>query len=203
MATTTHYNWPIPVATDYVKDGWDAIADLGNAIDTTVYGLGSSGMTLISSSTLTASSGAQINNVFSSTYDQYFVTWTGTGSANNVAIWLRLSVGGTPNTSSNYYYGGTYVTGTSGPSRDFPAAGTKALVGSVGDYSSNSFIYINNPFLTVPTNGNYQAAGWGSTANFAGAYSFAHNVSTSYDGIYFYPDSGTLTGTLRFYGLKK
>lgn len=36
MATTTNNSWPIPVATDYVKDGWDAIADLGNGIDTSV-----------------------------------------------------------------------------------------------------------------------------------------------------------------------
>ena len=36
MGTTTNYGWPTPVATDYVTDGWDAIKDLGDAIDTTV-----------------------------------------------------------------------------------------------------------------------------------------------------------------------
>jgi hypothetical protein len=35
MATTPNYGWPIPVATDYVKDGYANIADLGDAIDAT------------------------------------------------------------------------------------------------------------------------------------------------------------------------
>jgi hypothetical protein len=33
---TQYYSLPVPVATDYVKDGWDAIADLGNAVDSAV-----------------------------------------------------------------------------------------------------------------------------------------------------------------------
>jgi hypothetical protein len=39
MAVTPNYGWPVPVATDYVKDGYAAIADLGDAIDATVFGL--------------------------------------------------------------------------------------------------------------------------------------------------------------------
>lgn len=34
--STQYYSLPVPVATDYVKDGWDAIADLGNAVDSAV-----------------------------------------------------------------------------------------------------------------------------------------------------------------------
>jgi hypothetical protein len=36
MGTTTNNGWPTPVATDLVKDGWEAIKDLGDAIDTTL-----------------------------------------------------------------------------------------------------------------------------------------------------------------------
>lgn len=36
MGTTTNYGWPTPVSSDYVTDGWDAIKDLGDAIDTTL-----------------------------------------------------------------------------------------------------------------------------------------------------------------------
>jgi len=40
MATTSpHYGWPEPTSTDFVKNGATAIADLGNAIDTTVYSI--------------------------------------------------------------------------------------------------------------------------------------------------------------------
>lgn len=34
MAATSNNSWPIPISTDYVKNGWDAINDLGVAIDT-------------------------------------------------------------------------------------------------------------------------------------------------------------------------
>jgi len=36
MGTTTNYGWPTPVSTDYVTDGWDAIKDLGDAIDSSL-----------------------------------------------------------------------------------------------------------------------------------------------------------------------
>ncbi len=161
------------------------------------------GLVLLNTTTLSASTGVQLNNLFSSTYDQYFMVWTGTSSVNGNAMWGRLSVGGTPNTSTLYFYGGVYVTNSVGPSRDFPVAQTKTLLGSLGDISGSSFTYINNPFLTVPTNGNYYYNFWGSSANWTGQYGFSHNNAASYDGLYIFPDSGTLTGTLKFYGVKK
>jgi hypothetical protein len=39
MATSPHYGWPEPADTDFVKNGADAMRNLGNAIDTTVYGI--------------------------------------------------------------------------------------------------------------------------------------------------------------------
>jgi hypothetical protein len=204
MATTTpNYGWPVPTSTDYVKDGATAIEALGDAIDATVFGLGSSGLTLINTTTLSASTGVQINSIFSSTYDQYFMTWTGTSGVNGNALWGRFSVGGTPNTSTLYFYGGLYYTNSAGPSRDFPTAQNKVLLASVGDISGSAFVNINNPFLAVPTNGNWVMNYWGSSANSAGQYGFSHNNAASYDGLYIFPDSGTLTGTLRFYGFKK
>jgi hypothetical protein len=37
MASTPEYGWPTPNNSDYVKDGAEAIRDLGDAIDATVY----------------------------------------------------------------------------------------------------------------------------------------------------------------------
>jgi hypothetical protein len=39
MATTPNYSWPTPDNTDLVRDGAEAMRDLGNAIDNTVYNL--------------------------------------------------------------------------------------------------------------------------------------------------------------------
>jgi hypothetical protein len=161
------------------------------------------GMVLLNTTTLSASTGVQFNNLFSSTYDQYFMVWTGTSTVNSNALWARLSIGGTPNTSTLYFYGGVYATNAAGPSRDFPVAQNKVLLASIGDISGSTFVYINNPFLAVPTNGNWLMNYWGSNANASAAYGFSHNNAVSYDGLYIFPDSGTLTGTLKFYGVKK
>lgn len=39
MATSPHYAWPEPNDSDYVKNGADAMRDLGDAIDSTTYGI--------------------------------------------------------------------------------------------------------------------------------------------------------------------
>jgi hypothetical protein len=67
MATTTpNYGWPVPTSTDLVKDGATAIEALGDAIDATVFGLPSSGMTLISTTTIgTTVSSVNVTSAFS------------------------------------------------------------------------------------------------------------------------------------------
>jgi hypothetical protein len=68
MGTTTN-NWPTPVQTDLVKDGWEAIKDLGDAIDTTlgVYTPSTSGLTLINTTTFSAVASQSISQVTNQT----------------------------------------------------------------------------------------------------------------------------------------
>jgi hypothetical protein len=71
---TTNNNWPTPVATDLVKDGWEAIKDLGDAIDTTlgVYAPSTPGLTLINTTSFSGVSSISLpTGTFSSTYDDY------------------------------------------------------------------------------------------------------------------------------------
>jgi hypothetical protein len=59
MGNTANNNWPTPVATDLVKDGWEAIKDLGDAIDT---GIGQIVDWTDFTPTWTAGAGAAIGN---------------------------------------------------------------------------------------------------------------------------------------------
>jgi hypothetical protein len=102
MATTPNYGWPIPVATDYVKDGYANIADLGDAIDATVFGLPSAGISLINTTTLSAVSSQSFNDVFSATYNNYYIQMTLNGSTTSQDVNLRLRVSGADNSSANY-----------------------------------------------------------------------------------------------------
>jgi hypothetical protein len=161
------------------------------------------GMVLINSTTVSASSGIQINNLFSSTYDQYFMSWTGVCSSNAVALFSRFSASGTPNSSTLYFYGGYSTNNSTGPTREYAGSQAQTILGALGDISGSAFNYINNPFLASPTNGTWSYDLWGSSSNFVGQGGFSHNNAVSYDGIYIYPGSGTFTGTLKFYGVKK
>lgn len=109
MAVTPNYGWPIPVATDYVKDGYDAIADLGNAIDSTVAGIGGGGLVPIAYNTFTNVTTVTIDNVFNSTYDNYrfIVSATGSSNSNSLSFYFINSSG--TNVTTSYYSQATSV----------------------------------------------------------------------------------------------
>jgi hypothetical protein len=161
------------------------------------------GMVLLNTTTVSASSGVQINNLFSSTYDQYFMIFTGTCTSNSAAVGARLSVGGTPNTSTVYFFGETYITHAAGPTRYYQGSANTTYFGNMGDIAGSIYTYINNPFLAVPSNGSVNYTYWGTVANVISSGGWSHNNSVSYDGLYLYPSAGTITGTFKFYGIKK
>jgi hypothetical protein len=95
MATVTpNYSWPVPTSTDLVKDGATAIEALGDAIDATVFALPSAGLTLINTTSFSGVASQSINDVFSTTYDNYLVLVEGVGSGASSDLNFRLRVGG-------------------------------------------------------------------------------------------------------------
>ena len=196
MATTTpNYGWPVPTSTDYVKDGATAIEALGDAIDATVFGLGSSALTLIKTQTIgTAVTSVTVTGAFSATYDNYLIT-IGGGVASVVdALSFRLG------TNATNYYGawtGTSITGTVGGNGANNAASCE-VAGHCN--TSNIFMnaFINSPFLTKNSmmffGGGRDALGYGSSY-------YELFDTTSYSSFSFFPASGNLTGgTIRVYG---
>jgi hypothetical protein len=73
MGTTTNNGWLTPESNRFVKDGWEAIKDLADAIDTTlgVYAPSTSGLTLINTTSFSGVASQSVNDVFSATYDNY------------------------------------------------------------------------------------------------------------------------------------
>lgn len=53
MAVTPNYSWPTPDNTDLVRDGAEAIRDLGNAIDATVFAIPPSAVLQVATATFT------------------------------------------------------------------------------------------------------------------------------------------------------
>jgi hypothetical protein len=200
MATTTpHYGWPVPTSTDYVKDGATAIEALGDAIDATVFGLGSAGLTLVNTTTFTASSTVSINNCFNSTYDNYKIILSITSASGSVDMFIRMRASGTDNTSSQYgYYNSNYPMGFA-PSNSSASSASFMYTGTTDTTGLSSSIELYSPFIASKTMTTISAV------NPAGVGYLLYNrmtVTNSYDGITFYPSSGNITGNIRIYGYK-
>ena len=194
MAVTPNYGWPVPVATDYVKDGWEAISDLGNAIDTTVAGLGG-GLTLISSTAIGSGvSSVTVSNVFSSSYINYRVVISAVDFANISNIRLQFNGSTTDHYGSQYYdsYGG----GSTGTDRVNNGASILVGVTAQNNDTHTSFdIYAPNLANYTGLSGTYNGGGY------QGWFGGLQATTTQFTGFNIIAGSGTMTGgTIKVYG---
>jgi hypothetical protein len=188
MATTTNYGWEIPDDTDLVKDGAASIRELGQDIDTTVFGLSTGALTLVSATTIgTAVSSVNVTSAFSADYDAYKILISGGVASTGVNMTFKL---GASTVSYSYIYMGVNSGGAITVNRT-TSGSSFALTGG-GD---TNFIHLNldivNPFLA-----NYSAISAPfATENSTGFMLLGtHKVATSYTDFTVAPSSGTLTG---------
>jgi len=204
MPTTTNNGWDIPADTDLVKNGALAIRTLGQDIDTTlgVYTASTPGLTKISTTTFSASSAVNINNVFSSTYDNYRIVFHYTKSTNN-SLDMRLRVSGADETSSNYGIVSVYVSGTT--LAQFQANTTAFGLGSGSTSSQAAAIDIMTPFsnsFNTLIMGQSLTGIYGTTPEVSTRFG-RYNADTSYTGFSLLPSTGTISGTVVVYGYNK
>lgn len=198
MAVTPNYGWPVPVATDYVKDGWEAISDLGNAIDTTVATLGS-GLTKISTSTLSGSSGQVLTGLTAGS--RYRILINMYGSVDNEELAIRFRESSTDKITA--YYGGSWYVSATGASAVYFQANnaTYMVLGRFKNTVDNASFYGFDLFINSTQN---MATITGNALVFSGgpyALSFAYGNSgmATCDGVNIYPVSGNATGTITLY----
>jgi hypothetical protein len=203
MATVTpNYSWPVPTSTDLVKDGAVAIEALGDAIDATVFSNGASGLVLLNTTSFSAVSTQSINNVFSSTYDNYRVLVSMTGTTNDQAN-IRWRVAGADAAGANYNYARIGIV-TSSISGSTTVSDTVCGIGNFAN-AERSFITMDvfNPFLAATT----QYASMSNQRQQSDFrlynYSGSHNLNTSYTGFTISAATGNLTGTISIYGYRK
>ena len=155
-----------------------------------------SALVYVGGTTFSASSSVSVNNVFSSSYANYLVIgdYVGTAAA---GVSLRLRVSGADNTTANYNSQSIYGAGsTAGAARALSATSMNFI-----DVSTDpSFCHINviNPFATAKTGiGGYGIYALTEAQNKMCTF----NATTSFTGFTIFPSTGTMTGTLRVYGL--
>mgnify|MGYP007046842015 CR=1 FL=1 len=169
------------------------------ASDTNTY-LANAGLVFVKSQAVGGTNVASVvvTGAFSSTYDNYFVTWQGGSMSGDTALKLQLG-----STVTGYY--GSFVYGT--------YTGTGPSV--AGDNNSSSFTYaggglsigaMSSVTLYGPntaTRTNIVSGGIGYGLNF-GSYAGTENSNTQHTAFTFIPFSGTMVnGTITVYGFRK
>jgi hypothetical protein len=153
-----------------------------------------------------ASTGVSLNDVFSSTYDNYLISTTISSVSTDGYLQLRLRVAGSDNTGGTSYStaGDTITPGAArGP---FGDGATSFFYLCELDGASNGYFYkvdinMSNPFLAQPTTATTQWSDRNLSTVHRGGYSgLLHNVSTSYTGISLLASNGNMSGKVSVYG---
>lgn len=170
---------------------------------TTTYVDNKVGLDFITTQTFSAVSSVSINDVFSSTYDNYFITINHTGTTDQ-SLELRLRVSGSDNTTSNY--DSVQIAGTGGTASSATSANQTSFVrlGNVWAGDASSSIYLFDPFNSKRTTFQASLNGYISSSaivNKVTAGTF--KATTSFTGFTILVGGGTVTGSLSVYGVKK
>ena len=147
--------------------------------------------------TFTAASSVSLNGCFTATYNNYRILVSGLSSASD-SYRARLRLAGTDATAATYTHQ--------------RIAGSVTTVSTVGG-STDTFFYVGDSDTTVSAwsidmfNPALAVATQHLTLNLRTPRTVQtivglHTTDTAYDGITFFPPSGTITGSLRVYGYR-
>jgi hypothetical protein len=208
MATTTpNYGWDVPTSTDYVKDGATAIETLGDDIDASLFGITNGknvGLVPLNTTSFTAQTAVTIDNVFSATYANYIIEtkFTQNTAAGDHQMYLRA---GGVDAAGNWRGGGVFNYATSATLSSYRmngGAGFQMGGGAASSAVPAATFKLFNPFVAANTQVFGSGVGNDATAIFSWNLNANHDISTAYDGIKFLCTAGTITGTIRIYGIR-
>lgn len=167
------------------------------------------GWWLTGSSTFTNQSFGQLNNVFSSSYDNYRIVFSCYNTSSSPSYsHFQLTSGGTPATS-NYYSKSIWwsMSAAGATPSDSDNRTDRFCLGPLGLDPSEPLLAgvdISQPFLAKSTQFTGNTTGAFYTAYYAMTINAGVNTNaTSYDGIKFFATSGNVTGTISVYGYRK
>jgi hypothetical protein len=166
--------------------------------------MANSGLTYVASKTWTSTAAAQqIDDCFTSTYDNYLITFKGSGSTAG-ADWVRgrLVNGTTPDANTIYFHSYAY-SGTTAMNIGFVGSQTSWLVGLIGDNTCQFSWNLFSPQLADKTTGVPTYMVSSTNDFFNGNNGHLVNNTTAYEGLYLFPGSGTWAGTVTIYGYRK
>jgi hypothetical protein len=157
------------------------------------------GLTLLSTTTFSAVASHSVNDVFSTTYDNYKIVFNAVGST-DLDLEMRLRVSGSDNSTANYndqllLARSTTISGARATSQ------TSATIFALRTEDTEFEMLVVNPFKTALTmfhNLGFDADGGVALRAVVGRF----NLTTSFTGFTLF-NSGTMTGSVSVYGINK
>ena len=119
---------------------------------------------------------------------------------------MRLRVSGADNSTSNYYWSGYYnASNSTSLVGEGAGAQTSFEYGYMNSTSSSGLWTINiaNPFATLITTYRNNGVRWDTTGSQLYGNAGVFNQTTSFTGLTIFPVSGTITGTIKVYGMNE
>jgi hypothetical protein len=167
------------------------------------------GLTLINTTSFSAVASQSINNVFTSTYENYKIIVNWTGSVDSRFI-MRMRASGTDNSASNYFNNDISMLSNgstvSGGNEGSISAGWIGYNGASVE-TSHTEINIFSPQNSTRTTGwTAQSIRWGGAVSSYRILGCSLSVTTSYDGFTLLSagvGSPTITGVVSVYGVAK
>ena len=160
------------------------------------------GMVLVATSSFTTAATVSVDNCFTSTYTNYLIVLRHVGSGANVSLAMRLRVGGADASGANYTIqniDGNHTT-VSGYRNSSVTAFTELFLADSTQIDTAE-VLVSGPALAEKT-AVFTSGVTGNTGAFVRLSGGTHSLATAYDGFTIYPASGTITGSLRVYGLR-
>ena len=212
---TGAFSGDVTVPDEVYGSGWDGSLEVPtkNALYDKIQTIGGggvylTGMTLLSETTFSAASSHSVNNVFSSSYENYRVAIH--LSAATSAGTFNLRWRGSAADASGADYDATVSNGVSSPSSLGAAsqagATSVSLVGTSSSAATAAGIVMDvfRPNVAVKTMATWQSTNYSTVATILQQFSgsVGHRQATAYDGFSLIASAGTITGTCRVYGLQ-
>jgi hypothetical protein len=165
-----------------------------------------SGLAVVKSETsFTASSSVTADSVFTSTYADYEIIFRHTSSTDS-NLQVRFRTGGASNSTSNYNQNDfrAFTSAVSGNSTGITSILVNYGSGGGSNLAAVKMTVINPQVAAQTIILPYgKSASGGATAFYTTLFSGNFTAATQFDGIEFFPTSGTITGSYMIYGYSK
>jgi len=206
MPNTTNYSFPTPADTDLVKNGADAIRDLGDAVDTamnTALGTKKAGMVLLNTTSFTGVTSVSLPAAtFTSTYQNYRIVSDVTASSSGALLQLRLRTAGSDNTTTNHFNLTQGLDSNAAAANILSKAQTSFTLMVLFNEPNFLSLDVFSPQATKRTSLSGTAVGINAAANEYTGYRLGSlfTATTSFDSLTFIASTGNIAGKIQVFG---